>query len=97
MSEERVIERITPSGHIVIERPEGLYLIGPLESAVALAEDERHVVRFTLNGQHRVELCDPDGSVAEWGASILSEDEALRFALGAFLGSYEDPQIHKTP
>jgi hypothetical protein len=89
-------QRITPSGHVVIERPEGLYLIGPLDRAMEMAEAER-IVRYTFDGEvHRVDLLDNEDEQVgpEWGASALSQDEALRFALAAFLGSYEDQELH---
>lgn len=96
---DAMIQRFTPNGFIVSEHPTGLFLEGPLDRALEMAKNERDIVlsfKRTIPARHMVELRDnPEDptSVAEWGSSTRSREEAMRYALGAFLGSYEDPII----
>ena len=85
----------TPSGYIVEDRPEGLFLIGDTDKAAELVNDEI-VTQVLPTGLVRVEIGNYyDGAwyVNEYGQGH-SLEEAMRYALGHALGSYEDPEVN---
>lgn len=94
--------RRTPYGYTTVEYDGELYLEGDALGALETALNNANV-RFTVKdsgpGRYLVEFDhgeDPpfDLGVAEWGADSTVEG-ALRYALGAHFGSWEDPIIEE--
>lgn len=97
------VYRKSPIGHIIEERPEGLYFMGNLEAAkadvrsnvatsVSTFYTDDDTFRWTVEiGYGPAKLL--DSGAAEWGVGSTEED-AWRFALGAHYGSYEDPIVN---
>jgi len=84
---------LTKNSFINDEKTDSLFYTGPLEAAKKIAVAERIVKEYVnRKGNFVVSLNDEcsDGSLseAEWGAADTNE-QAWRFALGAFFGPYD--------
>lgn len=86
---------------LIVEAANGdSYFTGNLKQGIALAARDRWISSTYNDGVWRVELCDdPERTdAAEWGSSITSEEEAMRYALGAMFGpddaEYDNERLH---
>ena len=86
---------VSPSGYIVEDRPEGLYLLGDYAEAMGMALAYVAVrVEETADGW-TVELGyshDPSDGWADWGTGA-DLATAWRYALGSHFGSTEDAEL----